>query len=821
MDNAGWHQDPHPAQINPAPADNKPFHTYMQGAIMSRVKTNALIFLRNLKHSKGIFMVTVLGLAAGLMCTLIVAMLVQSELRYDTFHKNITTLYQVYLSMNTEDGLWTGNPLPGAVAPHLKNNYPEVRRASNYMPNEGKIQREDHTFITQYAFVDSDFFSMFSFDILSGKSGNLLTDNNACVLEEKMAQKLFGETNPIGQTITMWGSKQFRIDAIISIPSHSSLHFEILLPYAMLRPALKDWKSCCTSVFVQLNDGASADDLAPKIIKDYQIHAGVNEAEETIDLKLHPFSDYHLYVPGTHSGRITFLYAFLALGLFILIMGCFNFINLSTARASTRAREIGMKKTMGASPLQISMQFLGESWALTFAALVLALVGTALILPFINNLLGEQGQLSLNWPIVALLPIILFVTGLMAGTYPALILSRVSILSSIKGVQNVGGTSKKGGIRKALVMVQFAFTIVFMIGIYTVYRQTNYLTNRPLGFTKDYILVLPTNSAKMDEKYEVVKATLLSNPLFTAVTRAETSFVGQQSSAPISWKGHPENSPFTVDINDVDSQYAEFFGLEVTKGRFFREGNTLDQNESFVLNESAVAAMGLVDPIGLQIVFSPGNTDMKREGTVIGVVKDYHTESLHSPIRPKILAMGKPSSWYWYIRFKPNASDDVLVDAQKIIQPLLPSELLQFSFLDDKLKSQYSLEQTIGKLLTFLTVISIILAGVGLFSLGAFFVDRKQKEIGIRKTLGASSGQIARSFILYHIKGVIWAFIVVAPLSWYAVQKLLGLYAYQFGMTIWGILLTGLMVLALAVVSIAFQAFTASSLKPVNVLCRE
>lgn len=788
---------------------------------MSRVKTNALIFLRNLRHSKGIFMVTVLGLAAGLMCTLIVAMLVQSELRYDRFHKNIDKIYQVYLSMNTENGLWTGNPLPGAVAPHLKNNYPEVKRASNYMPNEGKIQRDDHTFITQYAFVDSDFFSMFSFDILSGKSGNLLTDNNACVLEEKMAQKLFGKTNPIGQTITMWGSKQFRIDAIISIPDHSSLQFEILLPYSILRPALQDWKNCCTRVFVQLNEGASAKDLAPKIIKDYQIHAGVNEAEETIDLKLHPFSDYHLYVPGTSSGRITFLYSFIALGLFILFMGCFNFINLSTARASTRSREIGMKKTMGASSLQVGLQFLGESWGLTFAAMILALIGTVLTLPFVNTLLGDQGQLSLNGTILLLLPLILFLTGLMAGAYPALILSRVSILSTIKGVQNIGGGIKKGGIRKALVMVQFGFTIVFMIGIYTVYRQTDYLAGRPLGFVKDQVLVLPTTSSAMHEKFEVVKQALLSNPLFSAVTRAETSFVSQQSSSSISWNGHPENSLFTVDINDVDSQYADFFGLTVTQGRFFREGSTLDEHESFVINESAAAAMGLTSPLGMQIVFSPGNANSTREGTVIGVVKDYHTESLHEPIRPKILALGKPGSWFWYIRYTPGISSDVLSAAQKIIQPLLPGELLQLSFLDDKLKSQYSLEQTIGKLLTFLTVISILLAGVGLFSLGAFFVDRKQKEIGIRKTLGATSGHIARSFILYHLKGVIWAFVIVAPLCWYVMHRLLAYYAYQFGMTIWGILLTGLMVLGLAVLSIAFSAYKASSLKPVNVLCRE
>ena len=787
---------------------------------MSRIKTNTLIFLRSLRHAKGIFFITVLGLTGGLICTLIITMLAQSELGFDRFHEKIDRIYQVYLSMNTENGLWTGNPLPGAVAGHLKDNYPEVERASNFMEGETKVKSGENNFMTQYAFVHPDFLSMFSFKTVAGSTRNPLQDTSSCVIEEKTAQKLFGPENPIGKTLSIFDRLHFRIEAVVSIPDHSSLQFEILLPYQILRPQLQDWKSCCTKVFIELNDGASARDLAPKIVSDYQRNAGVDESEEIVDLKLHPFSRFHLYIPGTQGGRITFLYAFLALGLFILIMACFNFINLSTARATTRAREIGMKKTMGASPWQIGIQFLGESWALTFVSLILALLGASLSLPFINSLLGSQGQLRFTWTTLAILPVILLLTGLMAGAYPAFVLSRISILKSIKGIQTVGDGSKKGGIRKTLVMIQFAFTIFFMIAITTVYRQTDYLTSRPLGYNQDHVIVLPTTSAVMNEKYEVVKQALLASPHFGAMTRAETSFIGQQSSSSIGWNGHQENSRFTVDINDVDSDYCDFFGIEITRGRFFRPGNTLDQNESFVLNEAAVAAMGVADPIGLQIVFSPENPSMKRVGTVIGVVGNYHTESLHSPIRPKILAMGKPANLFWYIRYQPG-TPDILKEADRIVHPLLPGEIFEFSFLDDRLKSQYTLEQTIGKLLTFLTVISIILAGVGLFSLGSFFVLRKKKEIGIRKTLGASSMGIALSFIMYHLKGVIWAFLLVAPISWYVGRKLLEQYAYRFELTIWGVLATGIAVLILSILAIAYQAVKASTLNPVNVLCHE
>ena len=788
---------------------------------MHQVKTNLLIFVRNMLHAKGIFMVTILGLAAGLMCTLLITMLTLSELKYDRFHRKLNHLYQVYLSMNTPDGLWTGNPLPGAVAPHLKSRYPEVKRASNFMLSETKVRQGNHLFMTQLAFVHPDFLSMFSFDILSGRRHSLLSEKSACVLEEKMARKLFGAANPIGQTITLWNTQAYRVDAIVSIPDHSSLQFEILLPYSVLRPGLQDWMGCCTSVFVELNQDATAAELAPKIIRDYQTQAGINEKDEIIEMKLHPFSRYHLFVPGTCSGRITFLYAFVALGLFILFMGCFNFINMSTARASTRAREIGMKKTMGASTLQIGIQFLLESCSLSLLALILALIGTQLSLPFINSLLGEQGQLGLDASVLLLLPVILLATGLLAGVYPAFVLSRRSILSALKGSQNREDGSRKGGIRKALVMVQFGFTIVFMIGIYTVYRQTRYLATRPLGFVKDHVLVLPASTKEMNEKFEVVRQALLSHPLFTDMTQAETSFVSQQSSSAINWSGHPEKSRFPVDINYVDSHYADFFGLHLSKGRFFREDSGMDERESFVINESAAAAMGLEDPLGTHVVFSPDYPDMRREGTVIGVVKDYHIESLHAPIRPLILAMGKRNTWFWYIRFRPGGDQDILGTTQRIIQPLMPGELLQLSFLEDKIRKQYDLEQTIGKLLKFLTAISVILAGVGLFSLGAFVVDRKQKEIGIRKTLGASSTQIALSFMFTHLKGVALAFLLVAPLCWYVTRKLLAYYAYQFGMTIWGILLTGLMVLFLALFSIAFSAYKASTIKPVNVLCRE
>ncbi len=782
------------------------------------LKNNLKASFRNIRKNMSFSVINVLGLAIGMICTIIIALWINFELSYDKFHKKVDNLNRVYLSMPTEGGMWYENPLPGGIAPHLKREYPEIINSTNYLTHNGKVSTNNKSFMCNQAFVHKDFFKMFSFPVKEGNPKKYLEDPKSCIIEKKTARKFFGNTNPIGKFL----DGKYRIDGIIQVPENSSFQFDLLFSYERLPKHLKDWDSMCTRAFVELKKGTDLTSLEEKIYglymkysKGYKQQKAGGENVDEIGLHLQPFKKYHLYTPGDGGGPIYYVYGFSVLAFFILLIGCINFSNLSTARASTRCKEIGMKKILGSSRGQLISQFLSESMILSLLALLLAMVGSFFVLPIINTWLATDLHLGINDQTPLMLLVVTLITGIMAGAYPAFYLSRITPSSSFKGLASPGGGRSREVTRKSLIILQFAMSMFFIIVTYIIYSQIDFILHKDPGFHNAGVLAIRSTRG-MENKYEVVRQKLLENPQIHSVTRAETTFIGQQSSSSIQWEREAHPAEFTVDINEVDSEYFHLFDMKLLQGRFFQRDSIRDRKESFVLNRSAVEAIGINNPIGLKITFCPGGS-MEREGIVIGVVENYHTESLHSKIRPKILTLGG-SGRNWYVRFHKDFGKGSLQSVRGTISSLIPNALFSCAWLDDKLNGTYKSERIVGSLVGYITFVAVALSCIGLFSFASFMVARKKKEVGIKKVLGATVHGIALSFTFDFVKWVLLAAALASPLGWYTGNRLLGYFEYKIILNPLHCIIPGLLILTLAIIAVAYQSIKAGTVNPVKVL---
>jgi putative ABC transport system permease protein len=769
------------------------------------LKNYLKIAFRVIKKHKGYSFINIAGLAVGIACCVLILLWVQDELSFDTFHENYKEIYRTALNI---EGKWS-NSSPWALAPILKTEYPEVLAATRYRNNSLLVTYGDRSFYEQTAFVDPDFLEIFTFPFIRGDSKNPFPTLHSAIITERAAAKYFGREDPIGKAITISDRVKFSVTGVIeNVPSNSSLEFDVIAPVKIFgEETLNSWALESWS-FLLLQKNASPDALGEKI-------AGITmerdkRIENTVTTYIRPLSRMHLYSLGG-GGNIIYIYIFSTIAVFILLIACINFMNLATARGSSRAKEVGMRKVVGARRNHVIKQFFGESILLSFISLIFAIGIVFLFLPGFNNLVQKDLRLDLggNLPILlGLIGITLF-TGMISGSYPALFLSAFHPVKVIKG--SYSGSSTKPLLRKSLVVIQFTIAIVLIIGTLIMARQLDYIRNKELGFNRQQVISLPMNPG-LREAYESFKNELLQHSAVMSVTSAISRPTQVGNINPVYWEGRGPEQYETMNFIACDYDYIKTFEMEIVQGRDFSRDFPTDL-QNYIVNEEAVKFMGLADPVGK--LFSI----WQNKGQIVGVVKNFHSRSLHNEIAPVCITLNQ--SWgpnYVFVRLKPDNITQALTEVENVWKKFSPHFPFDYQFLDEVFEEQYRTDQRTGAIFKYFAILAVFISCLGILGLAAFTAEQRTKEIGIRKVLGASVSGIVSLVSKEFILLLIFANAIAWPAAYFLTKRLLDNYAYRTNVTIWIFLASGVLALSIALFTVSFQALKAARTDPVKAL---
>ena len=776
----------------------------------SYLKMTVRIFRRHKVYS----FINIAGLSLGMTVCVLILLWVRSELSFDRFHKNADRIFRVVRVWPTENAY--GPEGPGPLGPALKADYPEIiNMARLFPPPERPLRYEDKVFHVKALGVDPSFLDIFSFPIVRGNNKTSFEDPNFILLTEETAKKYFGDEDPIGKVVRYeWWSRwlEFHVTGIIGdVPSNSHLQFDALIPFDFVTASgmtIDTWGAIAYHAYVQLEGNTDYQVLNTKIKGVMKKYA----PDSTAEIHLEPLTRIHLY-DYFGGGPITYIYIFSIIGVLILIIACINFMNLSTARSITRAKEVGIRKVIGSSRRQLIQQFFGESIVLSILALGMALVLAKLLLPSVNRVIGTSINAEFSPSIIPILIGSALLTGFVAGSYPAFLLSGFQPVSAIKGTDQL--TSRRSSLRRILVIAQFVISIVLIICITFIYKQLDFIRNRELGFQKTHILTLTMGGSFWD-KYETIKNELLSNPRIQSMTQTNFSFPSGYGTDHVWWEGKEDNENVFMSIHSVDFDFQKTFDIEMVEGRFFSRDFPTDVGESFILNEKAVEFMGLESPVGkafsCQIPFVEG------KGKIIGVVKDFHFQSLHREIQPLII-MFHPY-WLSHCHFKISSEDipATLAFIDLKLKEFIPEFPFELRFLEEDIDRLYGTEQRIGILIRYGTILAVFVACLGLFGLATFSAEQRTKEIGIRKVLGASVSGLVFLFSKEFAKWVLLANAIAWPVSYFVMRKWMQSFAYRIALGWEVFVFSAGLALMIALLTVSYQAVKAATSNPVDSL---
>jgi len=771
------------------------------------------IAIRNLRRHKAYSLISISGLAVGLAISILTLIWVRHEASYDGFHANIDRLYRVVYTNDKRE--WSSSNVPGALADFLRETYPEVNEATVYGERKLSLSRGPEGLLATGYFVHPSFFRMFTFPFGRGDPESAFSQPLSIVLSEAMAAKLYGGEDPLGKVVKADLTVDLTVTGIVKrIPGNSTLQFDFLLPYQIAPENMKKFDVWSPYVYVMLRGDSSAEELNGKISS---VHVDHNPRERDIIVRLSPFSRTHLH-DFLGGGLITSVNLFSAVAFFVLLLACINFMNLSTARSETRLREIGVKKTFGSTRVELIKQFLVESVFMSFLGLAAAGVLSSLSLPALNRILEERLALHDAGVFLLLVAGIALFTGLVSGIGPALVISSYSPVKILKGSSSPGERGRSSSLRRILVISQFAISVVFLICVTGVYRQLEFLRSRNLGYQKENVVMLPLKG-QLRRNNQALKQELLRIPQVESVTIAANPLIGWWSSSGVAWEGGMSDKKVNLGYNWVDFDYLKTFGLELAEGRFFSPETASDIKEAFVVNEAAVRAMELTDPVGKEIIRSPG-TPYEDRGRIIGVVKDFHGESLRGEIRPFCL-IPSINGGEMSIRLRPGRQGEALEKIGKAIRAMSPGHPFAVRFLDQEIDSLYRTDRLAGRLMLIITATALFLSSLGLFGLASFSSQRRTKEIGIRKVIGASAAQIAVLLSREYAVLVCAANIIAWPVSWIIIQKWLRNFAYHVEPRLWMFLAAGGMIVLTVFITVARTAVKTATRNPVLSLRHE
>ena len=766
------------------------------------------VALRYIAKYKGFSTLNIIGLAVGMAVCLLIMLWVQDELSYDRFHSRGDNIYRVNRTRPTEGRALSDELLSAPVGPKILAEVPEVASQCRVADLQLPLERDNKIYHTWGYIVDSSFFDIFSFSLERGDVGSVLSEPNSIILTEAAASRIFGEQDPVGQSL---GDDLTVTGVLADFPGKSHLDFDFLVPMAYGEQhgvVIPDgWFNFHIYTYLLVHKGASEDVVAAKI-KDIYLE---QDPESHIELSLQPLKDIHLHNPGG-GGMIVYVYIFSAIAMLVLLIACTNYMNLATARSDRRAKEIGLRKTVGASRGQLALQMLGESCVSAVVALLVAAVLVELVLPSFNDLAGKRLAMDLSGGTLLMLLCLACFTGLMSGTYPALYLSQLAPAAILKGTGRTDRGSVKTFLRRFMVVFQFVLTTGLILAALVIHNQLTFVRHKDLGITTDNVVCIPTSN--LDSDYEALKHELTALPgVLGATASYDPPAYCNWWVTGVDYEGMDEDRPLRIGTAWVDFDFVDVFHLEVVQGRAFSRDFASDVDKAYLVNEAAVKAMGLKDPIGKRL-------DYPQSGTIVGVVKDFHFSSLHNRIRPLLLA---PSVNYRYLNLL-LASDDIpgtLARVEEVWTEFRPGATFSHEFLQDKISRNYRDEQRLGTIISSFTGLAVLVCVLGLLGLIAFATERRTREIAIRRVLGAPGSSVVRLLSREVILLVLIANIIAWPLAGYFCNRWLETFAYRIEISWATFAVVAALTLAVATATISLQILKAARTNPVEALRHE
>jgi ABC-type antimicrobial peptide transport system permease subunit len=786
------------------------------------------ITFRNIKKHKGFSFINIAGLSIGLTCSILIFLWVQDELSYDRFHENVDNIYRLVNYRGDYQNRGAGTPAP--LAPALKNEIPEVVNFTRFAPIfKVVVRHNDNIFYEeQIVLADPSIFEMFSFPFTQGDASTALSDPNNVVITEEMAHKYFGNVDPIGKTLFIEEGMGAKVTGVINnIPYNSHIQFDFLLSFQLLseeRIMSTFWGDYNFNSFVQLSGRADIKDLSQRVTEVARTHNDPGVKYGKVKFSLQPLKDIHLDA-GTAKAGVEkmaplgdkkYVYTFSAVAFFVLFIACINFMNLSTARFMGRAREVGLRKVVGSSRAQLLGQFFGESLLHTSLAGCTAVLLVELFLPLFNQLSGKHISIShLDYRFLIGFIMIVFTAGIIAGSYPAFYLSSFKPAVVIRGIVKTG---PQGSLfRRILVLVQFSISIGLIIGTSIVYKQRQFIRHMDLGFSKENIILIPVRE-NIGTGYEIVKQQLLLDPYILGVTVKDWLQIRSQHNTTVAeWQGKLPSHRVAFSHVRVDYDYLDTLNIKIIEGRNFSKDYPTDETEAFIVNEEAVRAMGLESPVGVQFSLQG------KKGKIIGVVRNAQFSTLHQTINPQVYHLidnvNRARAYgSIFIKVREANTAQALMAIEDMWKDINPNSPFEYHFLDESIEQRYKSEKQINLIFNSFAFLAIFISCLGLFGLAAFAAERRTKEIGIRKVLGASIFGIVQMLSLEFAKWVLLANIVAWPVAYYFMWKWLQNFAYRINLEWWIFILSGLLALGIALLTVSYQAVRAATAIPVKTL---
>jgi len=784
------------------------------------LRHNLLLIYRNFKRFKSTFFINLIGLSTGLACALLIYLWVNDELSVDKFHEKDGRLFHVMTNQNRPDGIVTLGEGPGLLGDALAAEMPEIEYAVSTSPSEDSFtlsSGDKHINGTGH-FADKDFFEIFSYPLLQGNKNQVLLEKNAIVISEQMAIALFNTTENIVGKVLEFQAPFMKKQAVISglfknVPASSSRQFDFVLSYQVFKELLGSslhWGNHDAITYLVLKENTDLGQFNKKI--EHFIKGKQKDSNLTIFLK--PYSENYLY--GNYEngkiagGRIEYVTLFSIIAVFILIIACINFMNLTTAKASGRIKEVGIKKAIGAGRRTLITQYLGESMLMTFLSLLVAILMVDLFLPQFNEITGKN--LSINFSlylILSLLALTLF-TGLISGSYPALYLSRFSPAIILKG--KLSNALGEQWARKGLVVFQFTISIIFIVSVLVVYKQIEYVQTKNLGYKKENIIYFQTEG-KVTENVETFLSEVKNIPGVVTASSMWGSLMGNTgfTTGSFHWEGRNDNEVVQFEHLGVNYDMIELLGIEMAAGRSFSRDFPSD-TAKIILNEAAIEVMGLKDPVGKTFQLWGNNME------IVGIAKNFHFKSLHENVKPFFLRVMPRDFSKVLVKIESGKEKETIDRLQKVYRTFNPGYSFDYEFLDTAYQAQYAAETRVAALSKYFAGLAILISCLGLFGLAAFTAERRIKEIGIRKVLGSSVMGIIYLLSGDFTKIVFAAILIALPISYFITKQWLDSFAFKIELEWWYFIGAGLLALCIAWLTVGSQAIKAARINPVECL---
>jgi putative ABC transport system permease protein len=792
--------------------------------------------LRNIKKYPTYSVINIAGLAIGMACVILILLYIKDELSYDRFHEKADRIYRVVDSFDVPGGISRDYAFTSApFAPNLKRDFSEVEDAVRLLGRRHMVTYEDKKYYEDFLFyADASVFNIFTFPLIAGNPDTALVAPNTIVISESTALKYFGNDEPLSRTLHINEQDYVVMGVMKDMPKNSHFYAQI---FASMKthendPELQEqffqsWARHEFYTYLLLQEGTSYEDLQAKLpafIEKYAAQEIRTILGGSLSSRLQPLKSIHLHshlqMEIKPNGDIKYVAIFSVIALFILLIACVNFINLATARSVNRSKEVGLRKVVGASRYQIIQQFLGESLFFTLFAFILALLVIVLVLPLFNSLTGKEIAMNYltNFILLGSLGVLLIFVGLISGSYPAFFVSRFQPAYVLK--KPISIRSGKSYLRKGLVIFQFTTSIILFIATAVVLDQLDFLRNRKLGFDKEHVVVIPLRSNTIRTNAEAIKAELMQNPNIVCGTITIGVPGGIVAGDAIKLVTEEGKKTLTMKMIYTDHDYVKAMGMEIVEGRDFSKEMMTDATEAFLINEAAVRELMLKNPLETQLEWGGEEYSygIHKKGRVIGVVKDFQFQSLRDAIDPLIIHVWSQNTFVFALRIQPDDIPGTLAFIESKWKDLDPAHPFEYSFMDETFDRIYRGEEKLSQIFSVFSMLAISIAALGLFGLALFMVEQRTKEIGVRKVLGASVGNIftllSREFAILVLLANLFAW----PTAYFLMRKWLESFAYRVDIGVWIFIFAAVITFVIALFTISFQAMRAALANPIKSL---